>query len=272
MSPVVQNSSVYLVDQGSGPPILLLHGNPDSSDVWSGIITHLKEQYRCLAPDLPGFGRSATPPDFECSLDAMAAYIDDLVTAIGIDEPVILAVHDFGGPYGLAWAIKHRSKVMRIVIFNTLFFADYEWHFWARVWRRPIIGELSMKVMNRRLFEREMKKGAVNLSPNRIREAYALVTPQTKDMILRLYRATDPAKFNGWESQLLELTARVPTCVLWGDRDPYIQKKYAERFGAASVRHFPYLGHWPPAEAPTEISEILLPFLAGEPLPPDPHI
>lgn len=268
MTLTVQNTPIFLADHGSGPPVLFLHGNPDSSEMWGPLIGHMKDEYRCLAPDLPGFGRSPAPPDFECSLDNMAAFVDELVTAIGLNEPLTLVVHDFGGPYGLAWAVKHPSKVGRIVIFNTLFFADYQWHFWARIWRRPVIGELSMKMMNRRMFEREMKKGAVNLSPNRIREAYALVSPATKQMILRLYRATDPSNFDGWESRMLELTAQIPACVLWGDRDPFIPKEYADRFGASEVRHFPYLGHWPPAEAPTEIYDLLRLFMSGKPFPP----
>ena len=69
----VQNVNVHLVDEGSGPPILFLHGNPDSADMWGGIVRRLKGQFRCLAPDLPGFGRSPAPRDFDCSLESMAA-------------------------------------------------------------------------------------------------------------------------------------------------------------------------------------------------------
>ena len=63
----VQNAKIYVMDEGSGTPTLFLHGVADSSDVWSGVIARLKKHYRCLAPDLPGFGRSTAPEDFDCS-------------------------------------------------------------------------------------------------------------------------------------------------------------------------------------------------------------
>jgi len=84
-----------------------------------------------------------------------------------------------------------------------------------------------------------------------------------KQMILRLYRATDSEVFVEWEDALLKLTARVPTLVLWGDHDPYIPKQLAERFGAQSVQHFPDCGHWLPAEASDEVSKQLRAFFSA---------
>src|SRR5690349_12831543 len=103
----VAGSRVYYRDEGSGPPILFLHGNPDSADLWTGVIEALRGTFRCLAPDLPGFGRSAAPPAFAGSLEQEAAWVDGVVTALGISEPINLVGHDFGGHFGLAWAIRH---------------------------------------------------------------------------------------------------------------------------------------------------------------------
>lgn len=58
------------------------------------------------------------------------------------------------------------------------------------------------------------------------------------------------------------LTARVPAVVLWGDRDPYISRRYAERFGARAVRHFGHLGHWTQLEAPHDVARELLAFFS----------
>lgn len=258
----VQNVKVYLVDQGSGPPILFLHGVADSADVWSGIISRLQNQYRCLAPDLPGFGRSMAPENFDCSLENMAHFVDGVVQAIGISEPLNLVVHDFGGPFGLAWAVRHPAKIRHLAIMNTPFFSDYRWHFWARVWRTPVIGELSWRVMNRWIFTQEMKRGSRKLTVQQIHDVFARVSPAMKRMILRLYRATDPEHFRGWEDELLAVTARVPTRVLWGDRDPYIPQKFAGRFGTPSVYHFPDSGHWVQVEEVEQVSEKLREFFA----------
>src|SRR6266849_3320394 len=89
---VVQNVTVYLVDRGSGSPILFLHGVPDTADVWSDVIARLSTGNRCLALDLPGFGRSIAPPNFDCSLENRAEFINELIEIIGISVPLNLVV------------------------------------------------------------------------------------------------------------------------------------------------------------------------------------
>jgi hypothetical protein len=79
MGVIVQNVNVYLVDRGSGRPVLFLHGVPDTAEIWSDVITRLSTGYRCLAPDLPGFGRSIAPPKFDCSLENRVDFINELV-------------------------------------------------------------------------------------------------------------------------------------------------------------------------------------------------
>lgn len=262
----VQNVNVHLVDEGSGPPVLFLHGNPDSADLWKGVIGQMRKSFRCLAPDLPGFGRSSAPPDFDYALQNMADFVEGVIAAIGIQEPLNLATHDLGTSFGLAWAIKHPGKVKRIAVSNAMFFSDYRWHFWGRVWRTPIVGELSMMLMNWPIFKLEMRRSSRKLTAEHMRHTYAFMRGPMKKMIVRLYRASTPQLFAGWENALLALTRRVPTCVLWGDHDTYIPARFAERFGAQQVHHFSDCGHWLPAEAPNEVAAHLLKFfgVSGE--------
>jgi len=262
MNVTVQNANIYVEDQGSGAPTLFLHGNPDSSILWHGVISDLKPRFRCIAPDLPGFGYSDLPAGFKFSLVEMADFIDDLLKALQVTQPVNLVVHDFGGPYGLAWAVKHPEKVRGIAIMNTNFFSGYKWHYWARIWRTPLLGELSMMTMNWWTFHAAMRKGSPAMSEEHIRQSYQRLTPKTKKMVLQLYRSTNPGNFEGWEDQYLALARRVPVCVLWGDRDPYISPAFADRFAAKKVWHYPGNGHWLPVEAPQEVSSRLLEFFS----------
>ena len=94
-----------------------------------------------------------------------------------------------------------------MVAVNTLFFSDYRWHFWARVWRTPILGELSMLGMNRPMFAQELRRGSKGISDAHIDRTWALMTPRMKKEVLRLYRATDPANFQPWESAFGERQA-----------------------------------------------------------------
>lgn len=253
----VQQGHVHLVDEGTGRPVLFLHGNPDSADVWRPVIDRLKGERRCLAPDLPGFARSAVSPQEDLSLDGSARWVNELVQAIGLTEPVDLVVHDIGGPIGLAWAVKHPAKVRSLTIINTVFHADYKWHFWGRVWRTPLLGELSMVLASQTAMAIEMKRGSPKLTRQQIADTYALVSPTMQKTVLRFYRAADPWKLAGWDEQLQALTKTVPTQVLWGDLDCYIPKAYADRFNAKRVQHFPDNGHWLQLEAPDAVARAL---------------
>ncbi|MEW5733653.1 MAG: alpha/beta hydrolase [Thermodesulfobacteriota bacterium] len=239
---------------GSGPAMLLLHGNPDTGALWEGVAPRLSQRFTCLVPDLPGFGKSEAPPSFTATLPEMAVFVEAFLNAAGAEGPVHLAVHDFGGPYGLSWACEHPERVATITCINTVFHASYHWHFWARVWRTPLLGELAMKATSFPLFFLELKRGSRKLSRQAIRRMYDNFTPATRRMVLTHYRATDPWTFSGSELRFAELARKVPVQVLWGEHDPYIPKEYAGRFGARKIVFFPDCGHFLPSEAPEEVA------------------
>jgi pimeloyl-ACP methyl ester carboxylesterase len=251
----------HLLDEGAGPPVVLLHGNPDTSRLWIAVVKQLSSDHRCMAPDLPGFGQSEAVPAFEPTLEGCAAWVEDVVSSAGIADPLDLVMHDFGGIFGLAWAITHPGKVRRLAILNTVFFPDYRWHFWARVWRTPLIGELSLALATRWGMAHEMRRGSTGLSRAYARAAFDTMTPAMRSMVLRLYRAIDPECFAEWQDGLRALITRVPSIVLWGDRDPYIETGFAERFGASRVVHFEDAGHWLPVEKAEAVGRELRAFL-----------
>lgn len=253
---------VFVRDRGSGPPILFLHGNPDTADLWDPIVAGLESSFRCLAPDLPGFGRSAVPAGFDFSLPSMSRWVDAVTTALRIEGPVHLVAHDFGGPYGFSWAVEHPGKVDRMIAVNTFFTSELRWHFWARVWRTPWLGELSMAFMNLPLFAFELSRGGPRLCPEHVERAFSYVTPATKRMVLKLYRATDPQCLRGWDERFRSLAAEKPIKVLWGRKDPYLSIELAGTFGTDDVEIFDGVGHWLPAEAPAVVVDRLRAFLS----------
>ena len=260
----VENIPITLIDAGSGTPTLLLHGLFDSADTWGGVVERMRGRYRLLVPDLPGFGTSGAPKDYDTALPHLAQFIDNLLAAAGISEPINLVGYDIGATYGLAWATTHPEKVRRLGIMNGNFFSDYEWHSWAKLWRIPVLGELVMAMVTESAYAQSMAKSAPGISPEQTRAAAKLVTPAAKRMALRHYRALDSINFRGWEDRLRELTAQVPTIVCWGDRDAFIAPAFAERFGAQEVYHFAQDGHWLPLEAPDALAERLDAFFSPE--------
>jgi len=261
---------VHVVERGEGEPVVFLHGNPDFGDVWAPVISRLAGRYRCLAPDLPGFGRSAPLGTsdiaqydlsrFDFSLAGLSRFVAELLDALDLREPVALVGHDFGGIFACAFAAEHGDRLRRLALMNTAFQPDFRWHFWARVWRTPLLGELSMALQNRAAFVRELRRGSKGLPVKYAERAYAMFTPQVRRTVLRLYRATPASAFRGWDERLLATTGRVPTLVVWGDLDPYVEVGRAERFGGR-VHHLPDTGHWPMVERPDEVARLLGEFL-----------
>jgi pimeloyl-ACP methyl ester carboxylesterase len=214
----VGGASINVTEWGAGPPVLLLHGNPDSGVMWDNIASRLGASFRCVAPDLPGFGHSEVPDGYAPSLDGMATFVEQFLNAADVPRPLDVIAHDFGGPFAFAWAVKHPDAVRRMVTMNTVFFSDYTWHFWARVWRTPVLGEIAMAAMLKPMFAQELRRGSRALPEAHIEATWAMMTPRMKKEVLRLYRANKPANFTSWERDFLALTKTKPTLVIWATR------------------------------------------------------
>ena len=108
-------------DEGQGSkPILLLHGNPVSAYVYARLIQRLVPEYRCIAPDLLGFGLSDKPTrEAYYSLPRHIAIITEFVRALDLQDTA-LVVHDWGGPIGLGAAVQEKERYTHLIILNTL--------------------------------------------------------------------------------------------------------------------------------------------------------
>src|SRR5690348_104156 len=81
----VEGCRIHYVDEGSGPPLLMLHGNPTWSFVYRDIISGLKSQFRCIALDYPGFGLSTAPQGYDYSISQHAGIVEKFVLALGLE-------------------------------------------------------------------------------------------------------------------------------------------------------------------------------------------
>ena len=109
------------VDEGSGPPVVMVHGNPTWSFFYRRLITGLAPDFRCLAPDHLGMGYSGRPTahQYGFRLADRVADFTNWLDSLALTEPVHLVVHDWGGPIGLGWAGTAPDKVASLTIMNT---------------------------------------------------------------------------------------------------------------------------------------------------------
>lgn len=141
-SALVYGRQVAYFDQGSGDPIVFLHGNPTSSYLWRNVIPHLEHLGRCVAPDLIGMGNSDklpySGPDRYTFVEHRH-FLDGLLEAIGVDANITLVVHDWGSALGFDWANRHREAV-RAIAYMEAIVAPITWADWPEPARKIFDG------------------------------------------------------------------------------------------------------------------------------------
>ena len=160
----VHGSKIHYVEEGSGDPILFLHGNPTSSYLWRNIIPHLVSHGRCLAPDLIGMGKSDRP-DIEYRFFDHVKYVEGFIEKLGL-KSITLVIHDWGSALGFHYAMRHESNVKALAFLEAIllpvpswemFFADFRKIFQA--FRTPKVGwDL---IVNKNMFIEQILPGAV---------------------------------------------------------------------------------------------------------------
>ncbi|ORA67129.1 alpha/beta hydrolase, partial [Mycolicibacterium insubricum] len=114
----IDGHRIHYVDEGAGPVLLFLHGNPTWSFDYRKVIDALRTEFRCIAVDYPGFGLSAAAPGYRYLPAEHAEVIGGFVDALDL-RGVTLVAHDWGGPIGLAVAQRRPERFDRLVLTNT---------------------------------------------------------------------------------------------------------------------------------------------------------
>ncbi|HEY7490301.1 MAG TPA: haloalkane dehalogenase [Candidatus Tectomicrobia bacterium] len=121
----VCGSRMHYIEQGTGDPILLLHGNPTWSYLWRNVLPHLRSLGRCIAPDLIGFGRSAKP-DISYHWFDHVRYLEKFIDTLGLRN-ITLVLHDQGSGLGFHYAMRHEPNIKGIAFFEAIV-RPYDWN------------------------------------------------------------------------------------------------------------------------------------------------
>lgn len=271
--PLPGGSRMHVLDAGSGPPVLLVHGTPSWSFEWRHIVAGLSSGFRCIAPDHLGFGLSDRPADADYTPEAHADRLRDLVASLDV-RGITLVVHDFGGLIGLPLALGPGSPVRRLVVINS-----WMWHLGedprvARIAR--LLGgragrlayerlNLSIRVLMPGAYaDRKKLTPAIHrhyLAPFADRRSRGLVLwPMARALLGSAAHAN-----RLWESRWA--LAGIPALIIWGTRDPALGahqlQRWREALPSARVVELP-VGHWPHEESPEAVLTPLREFLEAD--------
>ncbi|MDU0203989.1 alpha/beta fold hydrolase [Paenibacillus sp. MAH-36] len=109
---------IHYIDEGQGPVILLLHGNPTWSYLYRNVIKELSDECRLIALDYPGLGMSRAPSDYGYTPKEHSEAVTEFIRRLNLKE-FVLVVQDWGGPIGFNYAVRHRENLRGIVVMNT---------------------------------------------------------------------------------------------------------------------------------------------------------
>jgi haloalkane dehalogenase len=258
------------LDEGEGKPVVFVHGEPTWSYLWRKVIPPVRDAgFRCIAPDLVGFGASDKPADIGFyTYDRHTALAATLLDDLDLREATIV-VHDWGGPIGLRMAVEHPERIDRLVILDTGLFTGHQrmtdaWMAFRNFVERTEDLPISMLVRN-----------ACKTDPgDEVAAAYDAPFPSAASKAgarafpLLIPLAPDAEGAPAGQRVLEQLREdRRPTLILWADGDPVLPvqtgERFAEAIGRDAPRIIPDASHFLQEDQGPLIGELIAEWLAA---------
>ena len=262
---------MHYVDEGSGPVVICLHGNPTWGFFFRHLITELKNDFRVIVPDHIGCGLSAHPANAHFRAADRIAHLQELLVHLGI-ERFSLVMHDWGGPIGTGLAVRTIQAVERMVYFNTTLAETALLPAMIRRAAAPLIGNFLTK-QTMRFLKLMTRFGVASSMPLDVKQGYyfpyATRARRTAiwDFVQDItFQSSHPSYriMREMVAKLPEL-ADVPVKIIWGLRDPCFHlevfKRVAAYFPHADIVKIPHASHLVLEDAPqltiTEVRDFL---------------
>ena len=244
---------MHYVDEGSGPVVVCLHGNPTWGFLFRNLIARLRQDFRVIVPDHVGCGLSDQPNDVFFTAADRIAHLEDLLGQLGVGR-FSLVMHDWGGPIGTGLAVRRPADIERLVYFNTTL---AEMDLLPGMIRRaasPLIGRL-LTQHTMRFVKLLTSFGAVHALPPEIKQGYhrPYRTRDSRRAIWGFVRDIPFGPSHPTAALMDDMVARLPSLaakpvkIIWGMNDPCfhpgILRHVAARFPQADVVEIPAASH-----------------------------
>ncbi|HET7036090.1 MAG TPA: alpha/beta hydrolase [Thermomicrobiaceae bacterium] len=265
----VEGRCIFLFDHGAGPPLLFLHGIPTFSYVWRNVLPPLAPRWRCLAPDLLGFGYSEKPGGARFGVARQAEIVTGLLDELGIDRAAVVA-HDFGALVAAELLARQPARVASLVLTNTSL-RRQQWRSGPplSLLRLPLLGELAMTLARRWMLKLAMRiyvSDDARLTPEVMAHYWWPFQHGFKRTLLALSRQRWAGEddFARWRTALAGMAA--PALIVWGGRDPTFTLDEADDLAAllphARLEVLPGANHFLQEDAPAALAALVAAHLA----------
>ncbi|MDL9936628.1 alpha/beta fold hydrolase [Gordonia sp. ABSL1-1] len=252
---------MHYLDEGSGPCLLFCHGAPTWSYLYRTVITGLRDHYRCIAVDYPGFGLSARPDGFGYTVAEQTAVLGEFVDALGLHNVVIVG-QDWGGPIGLGVGVRRAARIRGIVLSNTAFWPIDRWP------NRAFSAVMGSRLMRRRILDGNFLVEKFLLGPagpdlteaeaNHYRSVQP--TPQARRALVVMPREIRAARplLAQLDVDVRRQLADKPAVAVWGMRDKVFPPsmclpRLREAFTDLEVIEVGQAGHYVPEDDPDQL-------------------
>jgi len=259
----VPGAGTSFYEEGSGEPVVCLHGVPSSAFLYRKVLPELAARgRRGIALDLPGLGLADRPKDFNYSWSGLGAWTQAAVDALGLDR-FHLVVHDIGGPIGFDLVARIPDRIASLTVLNTMVrVASFKRPWSMEPFARRGIGEVYLRTLHPVAFERLMRlQGVATTVPAEELRAYVPLLKRGDGgaAFLRIMRGFE--RTERFERRILTaLSGRsFPAQVLWGEADPALRiepygEHLREALGVDAVVRLPGK-HFVQEDAPEAIAE-----------------
>jgi olefin beta-lactone synthetase len=272
-----QGYRMHYVDEGSGPVVVCLHGNPTWGFLFRNLIARLRQDFRVIVPDHVGCGLSDQPADVFFRATDRIAHLEELLEQLGVGR-FSLVMHDWGGPIGTGLAVRRPADIERLVYFNTTLAEMALLPGMIRRAASPLIGRtLTQHTMQ--FVKLLTSLGAVHTLPAEIKEGYhrPYRTRDSRRAIWGFVRDIPFSQSHPTAPLMADMVARLPSLaakpvkIIWGMNDPCfhpeILRHVAARFPQADVVRIPAASHLVLEDAAkqslAEVQAFLRPLASG---------
>ncbi len=250
----VPGGRLHYLDEGSGPAILMLHGNPTWSFMYRRLVLALRERFRVIVPDHMGCGLSDKPQGYSYRLADHIENISRLVQHLGLTDAG-LVVHDWGGAIGMGYAVRQELPIRQIAVFNTSAFLSRNVPKRIAVCKLPGVGDVAIRGLN------GFAGAAVHLAVARpldadVKAGFLLPYRSYRDRVANLRFVQDIPLHAGhptWQTvqaidDKLHLFRDTPMEIMWGGRDwcfdDSFLRGWMRRFPHANVVRYDDASHY----------------------------